>query len=241
MDTFDDEPKPNPFPEYWGATINDPDGKAAYLITAGGGHDWELKLNGAELLLKLTHLDGRAGVLAAKAECLEVVTRINGILVNRFRTDGNLSVARMVSWVHGDPGYVDIPLSLVITQTSLPGLRYTPFNEEVVAKSEEARHRFSKLDLFWGQADSKSWSGLYKIFEIITEDPKGKILSKSNEWERQSTLFRASANNFQTGPSARHAIPKGNQKKSPPGPMALSDAVSFIQSLDYAYRQLSVT
>ena len=241
MDTFDDEPNPDPLPKYWGATINDPDGKSAYLITAGGGHDWELKLNGAELLLKLTHLDGRVGVHAAKAECLEVVTRINGILVNRFRTDGNLSLARMVSWVHGHPGHVDIPLSSVITQTSLTGLRYMPFNEEVVAKSEEARRRFSKLDLFWGQADSKSWSGLYKIFEIITEDPKGENLSKSNEWKRQSILFRASANNFQTGPSARHAIPQGSQQKPPPRPMALSDAVSFIRNLDYAYRQLSVT
>jgi hypothetical protein len=241
MDTFNDEFKLAPFPEYWGATINDPDGKAAYLITTGGGYDWELMLNGAELLLKLAHLDEKVGVLAAKAKCLEVVIRINGILVNRFRTDGNLSLARMVSWVHGEPGYVDIPLSLVITRTLLTGLRYTPINDEVVAKNEEARNRFNKLDLFWGQPDSKSWSGLHKIFEIITDDPKGETLSESDEWKHLSTLFRASANNFQTGPSARHAVPKSSRAKRPPEPMALTDAVGFIRNLDDAYRQLSVT
>ena len=80
-----------------------------------------------------------------------------------------------------------------------------------------------------------SWVNLYRIYEMIEDDMKGKIVQ--NEWATRSLLERLSrtANHPDSiGDEARH----GRQKQDPPkNPMPLSEAKALIETIMHNWLQ----
>ena len=87
---------------------------------------------------------------------------------------------------------------------------------------------------FWDWFLGKSLS-LYRIYEMIEDDMKGKIVQ--NEWATRSLLERLSrtANHPDSiGDEARH----GRQKQDPPkNPMPFSEAKALIETIMHNWLQ----
>ncbi len=79
--------------------------------------------------------------------------------------------------------------------------------------------------------DARSWSGLYRIFEVIEGDVGGQRRLEEKDWCSASDLdrFKHSANSVSVGgDAARH----GTERHQPPkNPMTLSEAEAYVNFL----------
>lgn len=93
----------------------------------------------------------------------------------------------------------------------------------------------AKAMRLYADANSKSWVGLYRIYEVIEADVGGQASLTKLSWGSRSDLkrFKHSANSVTVaGDSARH----GNEPGQPPKhPMSLGEASSYVENILQAW------
>ena len=89
-------------------------------------------------------------------------------------------------------------------------------------------HAVAKALRLHASADSKSWVGLYRLYEVIEDDVGGQEALKKRSWglARDQRRFKHSANSVAVGgDSARH----GKELQQPPKhPMSLEEAAGYV-------------
>lgn len=97
-----------------------------------------------------------------------------------------------------------------------------------LAFSDKAVEKALRLTV---QADSRSWVGLYRLFEVIEADIGGQEFLIARGWSTESVLrrFKHSANSVSVGgDGARH----GKEAGAPPRePMSLAEASGYIDAI----------
>ena len=101
-----------------------------------------------------------------------------------------------------------------------------------LAFSERAVEKALRLTV---QADSRSWVGLYRLFEVIEADIGGQAFLIARGWSTELALkrFKHSANSVSVGgDGARH----GKEAGAPPKrPMSLAEASAYVDDIMKAW------
>ena len=101
-----------------------------------------------------------------------------------------------------------------------------------LAFSEPAVEKALRLTV---QADSRSWVGLYRLFEVIEADIGGQTFLITRGWSTELALkrFKHSANSVSVGgDGARH----GKEAGAPPKrPMSLAEASAYVDDIMKAW------
>ena len=101
-----------------------------------------------------------------------------------------------------------------------------------LAFSERAVEKAFRLTV---QADSRSWVGLYRLFEVIEADIGGQTFLIARGWSTELALkrFKHSANSVSVGgDGARHGKEAGAPPKSP---MSLAEASAYVDDIMKAW------
>lgn len=173
----------------------------------------------------------------------EILTSLNGVAKLTLGSSSPITIEH-ISEIRDDGtrhAYVSVASSIVVSATCSVSLIHADGTIHIDGTIEESHPAYpanawmalSERDAHVKKAlhlignDFETWYGLYKVFEIIREDA-GNIVKRRWCIEAELKRFTQTANSPDAlGVNARHAkaIP------SPPNPMSLSSAKSFIREL----------
>ncbi|WP_322104032.1 hypothetical protein [Paraburkholderia sp. J41] len=164
----------------------------------------------------------------AREYSTQLLLQINGLLNANLGVGGYIERARLVEYFSDGSRVATKCLSDVILFTALSGLQFGPplpitFLQPVSDNDQRLHTEFMNR---WGQPDALTFSGLYKIFELVRASDRELV--KAKHFDDRLRLFAHTANHSDTGLDARHAASPG---APPPSSLAISQAVSLIREL----------
>ncbi len=105
----------------------------------------------------------------------------------------------------------------------------------VLADLTESEPNIAKAMRLYAAKDANTWTGLYKLLEVIEDDLGGETQLLQTEWstKEQRKRFKHSSGSVEVaGDAARHAV----EKTTPPkNPMHLDGAIAYINYLLHAW------
>lgn len=165
---------------------------------------------------------------AARDYSTQLLLQINGLLNANLGVGGYVQRERLVEYFSDGSRVAKRCLSDVIRFTTLSGLYFSPppplaFLQPV---SDHDRQLHAEFMNRWGQPDALTFSGLYKIFELVRANDREFV--KATKFDNRLRLFTRTANHSDTGLDARHAA---SSEDPPLSPLAISQAVDLIREL----------
>ncbi|HEL2979969.1 TPA: hypothetical protein UMB92_002843 [Stenotrophomonas maltophilia] len=164
---------------------------------------------------------------------LEIVVLMNGVAVSCGHS-GLIEIDKHVEYCEAGKRTPTTPLRLIIKNTNLGGFGATP---QALPGLENASIEnigtIKKLMLYWGQSNSETYEGLYKIYEFIkTSYPQLLDEMKHEISRRKISQLTQTCNSMSSGPTARHA-----DVSHPPveRPMELSEIRRIVRTLSDAF------
>jgi hypothetical protein len=191
---------------------------------------WEIKNESSEWEVWLPAEQQVCDANARYDVAQKMILRMNG-----FATSGReanmIRMTHAVDYTHESGRYVSIPLQLLLKNTQLSG-----FGNKTGAKMDfehihpDNHTAIAELMDYWGQPNSETYEGLYKIYECI-ESSAPDLVSKSISNNKKKRM-KLTCNHWSQGPTTRHvqkAVP------APVDPMEISEIREIIHELSAKY------
>jgi hypothetical protein len=230
---------------YWEIRIEGHPSDLEYLTMLYTSADLHVLKSNSDSTVRVrsTRFDPSAGHEVIRSTAQNITNTLSGIVrlersldrpleigaIYLIRPDG--SAANTVIQIKG--AQVKITAGNVHLQTHSQGqVVPTPIAKEVLferlAFVDDAVAKALRLR---GATDSKSWAGLYRIYEVIRDDVGGESrLSKFDpDIPKEANRFTHSANSPQVGgDQSRHGV---SNHQPPKKPMSLAEADTFVTNL----------
>ncbi len=177
--------------------------------------------------LELVALDAASDADMAREYSSRLLLQINGLLNVDLGEGEYIERDYLVEYFSDGSRVRAKHLADHIRHTVLDGLHFRPPPPLVFRKpiSEQDKRLYSEFMNRWGQPDAFSYTGLYKIFELVRRNDKDLVESK--RFRERLSLFTQTAN-CDTGLDTRHAVPKGSP---PSNPLPITEAGVLIREL----------
>lgn len=123
----------------------------------------------------------------------------------------------------------EVTLTVTDAQGNIITKPAPPHRTVVLANLASSNPAVAKALRLHAEPDSKSWVGLYRLYEVIEADVGGQVLLAKCGWgtDKQLRRFKHSANSVSVaGDAARH----GKEVEEPPKyPMSLDEATAYVE------------